>query len=166
MRTNKITLFALLCAAALVIQYFETMIPVFSVVPGGKLGLANVVTMVVFCTMGVKTALMFGTARCLLTAVLLTGPVACIYSLAGTILSVLSMALAEKLLRTHVSEVGLSIIGAVFFNVGQIVVCSIFLESLLVFRYLPALLAVSSFSGGITGYIAQKIKPYLKGTEF
>lgn len=159
MHTKSTAFLALMCAAALVIGYFEAFIPAFFAAPGGKIGMANIVTMVVFCLMGTKSALVFGGLRSLLSALLYSGFFAFFYSLAGTVLSVLSMAAAKKILKTRVSEIGLSIIGAVFFNVGQLFVCSAVLNSPEVFRYLPALLTVSAIAGSITGYTAKRIMP-------
>lgn len=157
MRTKSMAVFALLCALALVIGYFETFVSFFWVVPGGKIGLANIITMVVFCLLGTKSALIFGSLRSLLSALLYSGFFAFFYSLAGTVMSVLSMAAAKKLLKRRVSEIGISVIGAVFFNLGQLTVCATVLNSMEIFRYFPALLTVSAIAGSITGYAAQRI---------
>lgn len=157
LRTKAITTLALMCAAGLVLGYLENALPILSVVPGGKIGLANAVTMLVFCTMGAKTGLLFGALRCLLSAALYQGFSALAYSLAGTIFSVLAMALCQKILQNRTSPIGISIIGAAFFNVGQLAVCAIVIESGVAFYYLPALLAASSVSGAITGDIARRL---------
>jgi len=157
LRTKAITTLALFCAASLVLGYFENALPIFSIVPGGKIGLANAVTMVVFYMTGAKTGLLFGTLRCLLSAALYQGVSALAYGLTGTVLSILAMTISSKLLREHTSPIGISVIGAVFFNVGQLIVCAAVLESGIVFHYLPALLAVSAFSGAITGDIARRM---------
>lgn len=166
MRTKKMALFALLCSAALVIGYFENLIPAFSVVPGGKIGLANIVTMMVFCLFSPAEALIFGILRCFLSSVLYSGLFAFLYSCVGTVLSIAAMTAARKVLKQRVSECGLSVIGAVFFNAGQLAVCSAVLESVAVFRYFPALLMVSAFAGSLTGYVAKKINVYVDLKEF
>ncbi len=157
LRTKAITTLALMCAAGLVLGYLENALPIFTVVPGGKIGLANAVTMLIFCTMGAKTGFLFGVLRCLLSAALYQGFSALAYSLAGTIFSILAMATCKKLLQNRTSPIGVSIIGAAFFNVGQLTVCAIVLESGIAFYYLPALLAVSAFSGALTGDIARRM---------
>lgn len=166
LRTNRLTSFSILCALALVIGYFESLLPVFSVIPGGKIGLANVVTMVVFFKMGKKSSLLFGVLRCLLSAVIFSGFSAFLYSFAGTILSLFSMMVAKQIFKTKISEIGISIIGATLFNVGQILVCAALLQSIVVLRYLPALLVISSVAGVVTGFLAQKLNLYLKEKEF
>ncbi len=166
LRTKTTAVFALLCALALVIGYFETFLPAFLVIPGGKIGLANIVTMVVFCLFGTKEALAFGLLRSLLSSVMYSGFFAFFYSCAGTVLSVVSMAAAKKMLNLRVSEIGLSIIGASFFNFGQLAVCAAVLKSIAVFRYFPALLLVSAFAGSLTGYAAKRINAYIYLKEF
>lgn len=166
MRTKKTAHFALLLALALVLSYFESLIPLFSVIPGGKIGLANIVTMVVFCLFGAWPALWFGLLRCLLSAVLVSGVFAFLYSGAGTVLSVLCMAVGQKLLKDKVSEIGLSILGAVFFNAGQLIVCACVLGSTAIFRYFPTLGIVSSIAGFVTGYIANRTNRYMMGNIF
>ena len=157
MRTKALTTLALFCAAGLVLGYLENALPILSVVPGGKIGLANAVTMLVFYAMGAKTGLLFGVLRCLLSAVLYQGFSALAYSLVGTACSILAMTISRKLLQAHTSPIGISVLGAAFFNVGQLAVCAIVLESGIIFHYLPALLAVSAFSGAITGDIARRM---------
>lgn len=161
MRTKKTVLYALLCALALVIGYFENLIPAFFVVPGGKIGLANVVTMAVFFLFRPAEALAFGALRSFLSAVLYNGFFAFFYSLVGTFFSVISMAAARKALHKRVSEIGLSIIGAAFYNFGQLALCAAVLESVQVFRYFPALLMLSAFAGAVTGFLAHHINAYL-----
>lgn len=161
MRTKKITTLALLCAVGLVLSFLESMIPGFSVVPGGKIGLANIVTMVVFCLFPISETLLFAMFRSLLTAVLVSGLSAFFYSAAGSVLTVLSMVILRKTLKNRVSEIGLSIVGAVFFNIGQLGVASVVLGTVQVFRYFPALGAVSAFAGLVTGYVAKILLLYI-----
>ena len=161
MRTNKLTLFSLLLATALVLGFFESLIPAFSVAPGGKIGLANVVTMTVFCLFSLPEALLFGIVRSLLTAVLFSGISAFFYSCIGSVLSVLAMWFFRKILKDRVSEIGLSLLGAVWFNVGQLAVAACFLGTVQIFRYFPALGIVSAFSGLLTGYITKILLVYI-----
>ena len=161
MRTKKLTAFALLCAGALVLGFLESMIPVFSVVPGGKIGFANIVTMMVFCLYALPEALLFGLLRSLLSAVLYSGISAFFYSAAGSVFCVLSMWLFQNMLSRRVSEIGLSVIGAVGFNIGQLFVASAVLGSLQIFRYFPALGVVSAFAGAVTGYVAKSLMMYI-----
>lgn len=165
LRTKKLTLFALLLAVGLVLGFFESLMPAFSVVPGGKVGLANSVTLLVFCLFSFPEALLFGILRSLLSSLLYSGFSAFFYSAAGSLLSIFSMWIFKKLLKKHVSEVGLSVLGAAFFNVGQLLVCAAVLENMEIFRYFPALGIISAFAGTVTGYIAKSILRYIARTE-
>ncbi len=161
MRTKKLTMLSLLLATSLVIGFFESLLPVFSVLPGGKVGLANSVTMLVFCLFSFPEALVFGIMRSLLSAVLYSGFSAFFYSAAGTALSIFAMYMFGKTFKKSVSEIGLSVLGAVFFNIGQLTVACAVLETAEIFRYFPVLGVVSVFAGALTGYIAQTVLRYL-----
>lgn len=161
MRIEKRNLFSLFCALALVLGYFESCLPVFSVVPGGKVGLANIVTMVVFCLFSLPEALCFGILRSLLTAVLFSGFSAFFYSAAGSVCSVLSMWIFRKILCDKISPVGLSVIGSVGFQIGQLMVAACVLETVQIFRYFPALGILSAFAGLITGTVSNMLLQYI-----
>lgn len=162
MRTKKLTALSLLCAVALVLGFLENTLLVFSVVPGGKIGIANSVTLLVFCAFSPLTALVFGLFRALLSALLLSGFVSFWYSAAGSLVSVFLMWLTKKILGEKVSQIGTSIVGAVGFNIGQLSVAACVLETVQIFRYLPVMSAFSAFAGLITGYIAKKIYTYIQ----
>ena len=161
LRTKKLTALALLCALALVLGFFESLLPVFSIVPGGKIGFANIVTMVVFCLFSLPEAIGFGLFRSLLTSVMFSGFSAFFYSAVGSFCSVLSMWIAKKLLRERVSEIGLSVLGAASFHIGQLTVASVVLGTVQIFRYFPALGMISAFAGLITGYAAKMLLKYM-----
>ena len=61
MNTRKITEFGLLLAVSLVLAYFESLLPVMIAVPGVKLGIANIVTMLILYRWGGKQAFFFMT---------------------------------------------------------------------------------------------------------
>lgn len=155
MRTKKITLFALFCALALVLGYFENLIFVSSAMPGIKIGIANIVTMAVFFMFGGGGALLFGLIRSTLSALMYSGIFSIFYSFSGTILSVLTMLIAKKILKEKISPIGTSILGAAAFNIGQLITASIVLGGIEIFLYLPYLLAVSCVSGLATGSAAR-----------
>lgn len=162
MRTKKLVLFSLFLALSMVISYFESLIPTLSVLPGAKIGLANCVTLFVFFAISKKDALAFCVIRPALQALLLSGATSFLFGAAGGLCSFLSMYITEKILGKKVSEIGISAIGAFFFNIGQITVCAMFVSSAEVFRYLPVLGIVSAVSGFLTGLITQKLCIYLK----
>lgn len=161
MRTKKIALLSILCSVGIVLSFFESIIPVFNIIPGGKIGIANCVTLVVFSMFSPLETLLFGLFRSFVSAVLFSGIQSFFYSGAGCLLSVISMTLARKILKERVSYSGLSVLGALFFNIGQILVCAMVVSNVQVFRYLSVLGIISAISGTITGYISKLLILYL-----
>ncbi len=162
MRTKKLVTFALLCAVALVLGFLENTLSIFSIVPGGKVGLANIITMLVFCAFSPLEALVFGLFRAFLSSILFSGIASFWYSAAGAIVSVFFMWCAKKIWNEKISHIGTSILGAVGFNIGQLFVSACVIESVQIFRYFPVLGVLSAFSGFITGYIAKKTETYIR----
>ena len=162
LRTKKLSSLSLLCALALVLGFLENTLLVFSIVPGGKVGIANSVTMLVFCAFSPLEALGFGLFRAFLSSVLFSGIASFWYSAAGSVVSVMFMWGAKKILKNKISEIGTSIFGAVGFNLGQLTVAACVLESVQIFRYFPVMGVISAVAGLITGYIAKKTHTYIR----
>ena len=117
---KKTALGGMLVALAFVFSYIETLIPVNLGIPGAKLGLANLVVMVALYTLGAKEAFALSMVRILLTGFTFSSAAAMLYSFAGGILSYIVMVLAKKTGRLSVT--GVSVLGGIFHNVGQILV--------------------------------------------
>ena len=163
LRTDKwnaryVTTAGLLVSCGLVLHYAESLIPVFQVLPGGKLGLANVVTLLAFSWYGAGFALLVGLLRCLLSSLFSGALTMMFYSGAGTILSIVAMACLKKLFPSKISTVGRSMLGAFFFNAGQTVVCALVLENMYIFSYLPVLTILAAICGLLTGIAAKQIE--------
>jgi len=153
---KKMTAAAFLISTGLVLGYLESLLPALAVIPGGKLGIANVATLLAFSWLGPLYALLIGLLRCLLSAVFGSGISAFLYSGTGTLLSVSAMALCAFLSKKRVGVVGRSIFGAFFFNVGQVSVCALVLQNVYAFSYLPPLSLLSAFTGLATGILARQ----------
>lgn len=147
--TNKLTLSALFCAAALILSYIEALIPPFFAVPGIKLGLSNIVSLYLLYTLGFKYALTVAVLRVALSSLLFGTTLTLAYSLAGAILSLLLMYLFKRL--SLFSEVGVSIIGGVSHNVAQIAVAALVMQTNQIVYYLPPLLISGSVTGAVIG---------------
>ena len=80
---QRLTALSLLTAAALMIYAIESMLPTLVPVPGIKLGLANVVTLIVLKRCGVRDALLVLLARILLSACFFGSLLSLTYSLCG-----------------------------------------------------------------------------------
>lgn len=152
----------LLIAIALVLSYFERFIPMNIGVPGVKLGLANVVTLL--CLNLYKPARIYTliVVRVLLASVFIGSMMSFWYSLAGGILSGTAMIISAGLLKERVSLIGVSVIGAIFHNVGQMIIVSLVTGSFYVaLTYFPMLLVSGVVAGLFIGFVGQVTKPYL-----
>ncbi|MBR5156823.1 MAG: Gx transporter family protein [Clostridia bacterium] len=156
-KTKKLTVFAMLLATGTVLNYLEAMIPVFNILPGAKLGIANVVTMLAMVWFGPFYALSLGILRSALVGLMSGAVTMLIYGGAGTVLSVGAMWMFLKLFKDKITMAGISMLGAFFFNVGQIAVAAAVIHNMQMFRYLPVLTLVSTVSGLLTGIVAKRI---------
>ena len=149
-KTKILTQGAILIALALTLSYTERFIPLQLVIPlpGIKLGLANIVTLVALYLLGWKQTLPILLIRCVLGALFgsLTG---LIFSLTGGLLSLGIMALCKR--SSLFSIYGVSILGAAAHNIGQILAAMALMRSVYVLGYLPYLLFVAICTGMATG---------------
>ena len=142
----------LLTAVAIVLGYFEYLLPVTGI-PGVKLGLANTVLLYALYLIDVPSAILLMFLKVGLSGLLFGGPAAMLYSLAGGVLSLMVMILARK--SKGLSIVGVSVLGAVSHNVAQMVVACFVVETRAILAYLPILLFAAAVTGTLTGLIAR-----------
>ena len=147
---KKIPLCALLIALALALSYTERFIPLQLVIPlpGIKLGLANIVTLVALFLLGWKDTLWIVLLRCSMGAVFGGGISGLLFSLTGGLLSLCVMTLTGK--APCFSLYGISILGAAAHNVGQICAAMVLMQTVYIGAYLPYLLIVALFTGFAT----------------
>lgn len=150
-KAKQISLCAVLIALALALSYTERFIPLQLVVPlpGIKLGLANIVTLVALYLFKTRYAAMILVCRCVLGAVFGGGITGLAFSLCGGLLALAAMMAAKKWGRFSVY--GVSILGAGAHNIGQILAAMVLMSSVYVGAYLPYLLLTSIFTGLLTG---------------
>lgn len=140
--------FAGICVAlALVLAYIEVLIPpLFSSLPGIKMGLPNIIIIFLLYRKGPVFAGIVSLVRVLLVSMLFGNMMALMYSLAGGFLSLAVMVILSKL--KILSPVGVSVAGGVAHNIGQILV-AIFVLSTVQVGYYLAVLTVSGTIAGI-----------------
>ena len=129
-------------------------------VPGMKLGLANLVVITALYGMGTKQAFVLSVVRILLVGFTFRDPNTMLFSLAGGILSWLMMVIFQKSKRF--SMVGVSIIGGVSHNIGQIVLAIIYVNNLNLAYYLPVLLIFGAVTGTLIGILGSMTVKRLK----
>jgi heptaprenyl diphosphate synthase len=119
--------------------------------PGFKLGLSNIVIMLVLCLLPTQYALLILIPRCVLSAVFGGGITGLAFSLCGGLLALVCMVLLIK--NARFSIFGVSIAGAAAHNVGQILAAMVLLKSVYIAGYLPYLLLVAILTGFLTGSV-------------
>ncbi|MCI9082969.1 MAG: Gx transporter family protein [Lachnospiraceae bacterium] len=157
---KKTAYMGMLTALAFVFSYIESLLPIHLGVPGIKLGLANLVVMVALYTMSIKAAFTLSIVRIILTAFTFGNLSAVIYSFAGGMLSLAIMILAKKL--DFFSVTGVSVLGGVFHNLGQIIAAVFVAETVSLLYYLPVLILSGTVAGVFIGIISSILIRYLK----
>lgn len=157
---KHIAYLGLLLTLALILSYVESLIPIFVSVPGVKLGLANLVVLICLYAYPAKYAFLLSGMRVVLAGLLFGSMFSILYSLAGAFLSLVVMLLAKKLFKLGI--LGVSILGGVFHNVGQLLVAIAVVSNYRIGYLFPYLLLSGILTGAIIGLIANMIVPYLK----
>ncbi len=149
-QAKRVALLGLCTALALLLAYVEALLPpLFSAVPGIKMGLPNLVLVFLLYRFGLGYAGAVSLARMLLVFLLFGNAMALLYSLAGGALSLLAMALLRRL--DFLSVMGVSVAGAVLHNVGQILLAMWLLGTAELGYYLIVLTATGTVAGALIG---------------
>ena len=157
MNTHKLVLIGVLTASAIVIAILESFIPSIGI-PGIKLGLANIVILLTIYELGVMEAAFINILRVLIVAVVRGTLLSMGFfmSLTGAFLSFAIMVLFALTIKKF-SVIGVSVIGAIFHVVGQIVVAMIYLDSAYILFYLPIIALSAIITGILVGIVTQAI---------
>ena len=157
MNTHKIALLGVLTAGTIVIAILESFIPSIGI-PGVKLGLANIMILIILFELGIMEAICINLARVLLVGILrgtfLT--MGFLMSLSGAIFSLGIMILFYLLIKKF-SIIGVSVIGSLFHIFGQILVALLFLNTPYILFYLPIISISAIITGVFVGIIAQLV---------
>ena len=146
----------LLTALGLIIGYIEFLIPIPLGIPGVKPGFANIVIVWALYTLGPVEALMINGMRIFLSGFLFGNFSMILYSLAGAVVSFCCMCLAKK--SGLFSMAGVSIVGGVMHNVGQLLVAMAVLETVNLIYYGPVLLIAGVITGLLIGIVTGEVK--------
>lgn len=134
--TRKLTTLSLLAAIALALYAVESALPPIVPIPGIKLGLSNIITLVVLWKYSAKDAFFVLLVRILLATMFFGQAMSLLYSLSGGILCLFAMLLVKLLLHGNYLFLA-SMTGAVFHNLGQIGVAFLLTFVPAVLVYLP-----------------------------
>ena len=151
MSTRRITTYGILISLALILSYVEAQIPAFVAIPGMKLGLTNIVVLTALYSLDNKSAMFINIIRIIIVAILFGNAMSFAFSIAGGMLSTVVMMLLKKTNRFRI--IGVSAMGGISHNVGQILTAMVLLGTKAIAWYLPVLWVSGIFSGVIIGVI-------------
>lgn len=157
---KKIAYVSLLVAIALIFSYVEILIPFNFGIPGVKLGLANVISIISIYLFGPYIALVIVVLRILLSGFLFGNLYSILYSLCGGILSIIVMSVIKK--TNKFSLYGVSMCGGVFHNIGQLIVAMITVNQMKISYYGPILIVSGMIMGLLVGFLSNQILIRLK----
>lgn len=157
---SRTAYFGVFTALALIFSYVEMLIPIQFGIPGIKLGLANLLIVIMLYKCGAKEAMLLSVVRIILAGFMFGNMFSIIYSLAGGILSLAVMAGLKR--RGSFSVMGISIAGGVTHNMGQLLVAMIVVETYRVGYYFPVLLIAGMVTGALIGLVASGVLKRLK----
>ena len=160
--SRRVAVSAVLCAASLLFSYLETFIPM--PIPGMKIGLANLIPLLLLPSVGIPAAATVSLLRISLSSLLFGSPATFVYSLAGGIVSFTVMALAFRFRLFGLA--GVSVLGGVFHNLAQIAVAFFALGTSRVAVLLPWLILSGTVAGLAVGLLGAWILPRLPRSLF
>ena len=153
----------MLLSFSIVLSIIESFIPLFNgYIPGLKLGLANIIVLIVLYKYNFSDVIFVSILRVFIVGILRTGlfSVNFFFSLSGAFFSIIAMWLFKK---THLSMVGVSVIGSMFHSLGQILIAISFLQNSNMIYYLPWLLLFSIPTGIFVGISSKVLLKELDG---
>ena len=156
---KKTVLFGFLLAISMILAYIESILPLAIGIPGVKLGLPNLVVVLLLYSYGKREALSVNLLRIMLTGFLFGNLYSILYAFAGALFSFCIMVILRK--TGMFSIVGVSISGGVAHNIGQILVAMLVVETFAPAFYLPFLLIAGAITGLLIGIVSARVIMYV-----
>lgn len=157
MSTQKLVRLSILLAIAIVIHYFESVIMITSIIPGFKLGFANAIGLIVLALYDYKSMVIINILRIIISSIIRGG----LFSISMFIplfSIIFSMLLVYKVYKKNILSIyGISILQALLFNIGQIIIICLIYQNTIFLFYLPYLLIIGIITGYVVGLVSLKI---------
>ncbi len=151
---KTITYLSMMLAVAIILNVIEMQINIIPV-PGAKIGFANIAILIVLYLYGFKKASLITILRVLIVGILYRSFTITFWmGLGGAVLSVVVMGILKQWLKLH--PITVSVFGAIFHTLGQIIVGIFLLETELLILYLPIMLLLSVPAGVLIGIIGDR----------
>ena len=147
MNVKKSVILAFLVAAGIVLQLLESFVGVFMIVPGYKIGLANIAGLFALYMYDEKSLIYVSILRIFLSCLM-----------QGTLFAII-FAYKLKIFSIY----GVSVLGAAFHNVGQVIAITWIYQQYFMQLFLPILLALSIVSGILIAVVCKKVLNRLDG---
>lgn len=157
--TKKLAQLGLFLALALILAYVESLIPFSFGIPGIKLGLPNLIVVMLLYQGSAKEAFLINILRIILSGFLFSNLYAILYALAGAAFSFAAMLIGRQF--RCFSMIGVSVLGGVFHNIGQIIVAMFVVNTVYVGYYVPFLIVAGTVTGAVLGIVAMELMPYV-----
>ncbi|HEY2492079.1 MAG TPA: Gx transporter family protein [Paenibacillus sp.] len=158
---KKTVIIAIFAAVAVVLSIVESIIPINIQLPGAKLGLANIMILTCLYFLRGRDALLLVIMKTVVTAFIFGTFSSLLFSLLGSLFSFIVMFALMKLGRKQISLIGISIIGGVAHNFGQITAASLVFRTTNIYYYMPLLLLTGLVTGILVGIAVQYLIPSL-----
>jgi heptaprenyl diphosphate synthase len=153
--TKKLVMLSLYTAMALVLFTVESALPALAPLPFAKIGLANVITLIVLAQYTPKDAFLVLFLRILLSSIFAGQIVSLLYSFAGGMLCFFADWVVNSLLKGKYLYIT-SIFGAIFHNTGQLIM-AVFLLGTGILPYAPYMMVLGVITGLFTGIVADMV---------
>ena len=154
-KTTKIAYLGMFITLALIASYVESLVPFYFGAPGIKLGLANLITVVLLYRSGWKDAAIVSVLRITLSGILFGNVFSIIYSFCGAFLSLIVMWMLKQI--KDFSVIGISMAGGVFHNLGQLLAAVYLMENGNIMYYFPVLMIAGLLTGILIGIGSKEV---------
>lgn len=144
--------FGVFAALAIIFGYIEAILPFQIGIQGVKLGIANLVVVIVLYKMGNRAAVAVSAVRIVVSGFLFSNAFSILYSIAGSMLSLIVMVTLKK--KNWFSVCGVSVAGGVMHNMGQLLMAAIVTQTVSIFYYIPVLLVAGAMAGLVIGILS------------
>ena len=155
MNYKKVPMHGMFIALALVMSYVESILPLHMGIPGAKIGLPNIVIVIVLYKAGEKSACIISMIRIILVGFLFGNLFGIVYSIMGALFSLGIMIFLKR--NIGFSVYGVSMAGGVMHNLGQLVTAMIVMETKELVYYLPVLTVVGTITGILIGIVSGNV---------
>lgn len=163
-KAYRLVILSLYVAMALILSYIESLIPLPLPIPGAKIGLPNIITLVSLLTLGWPLTMLVVIARILLSGFMFGGGFSIVYSLGGGLLSLLVMSLLLHFFKDKISIILISVFGAISHNLGQVIVAAIVVQTTSLLLYFLFLMLLAIPTGLFIGITARELMRLLGKT--